>query len=75
MVSRVLTILKVAGWKTSMVSRVSIIPIVPRVSMMSEGMRDEMVGRYRVPPPRVILRAQLLIPHERHPRVPKVICS
>jgi len=33
-----------AGWKTSIVPRVSMMSMVPRVSVMSEGMPDEMVG-------------------------------
>ena len=39
------TMPKGAGWKTSMVPRVSMISMVSRVSMMLEGVSDEMVGR------------------------------
>jgi len=38
---------KGAGWKTSMVSRVLMMSRVLRVSMMPEGMPDEVVGRVR----------------------------
>ena len=38
---------KGAGWKTPMLPRVSIMPVVSRVSMVSEGMPDEMGGRDR----------------------------
>ena len=39
-----LTTPKGAGWKTSMVARMSTMPVVPRVSMMLEGMPDEIGG-------------------------------
>ena len=32
------------GWKTSMVPLVSMIPVVPRVSVMSKGVPDEIAG-------------------------------
>jgi len=37
-----------AGWKTSMVARVSVMPMVSRVSIMLEGMPDEMDGHDHV---------------------------
>ena len=39
------TIPKGTRWKTPVVLRVSVISVVSRVSGMSEGMPDEMVGR------------------------------
>jgi len=44
-VSRMPTIPKGTRWKTPVVLRASVISVVSRVSGMSEGMPDEMVGR------------------------------
>jgi len=38
---------KGAGWKTPMVPRVSMMSVVSRVSIIPEGMPEEMVGRDR----------------------------
>ena len=41
---RMSTTPKGAGWKTSMVPRVSMMSMVPRLSAISKGMPDKMVG-------------------------------
>ena len=46
-VSMISTIPNGTGWKASKFSRVSMMPVMSRVSMFSEGMPDEMVGRDR----------------------------
>jgi len=38
---------KGAGWKTPVVTRMSMMPVVSRVSVMSEVIPGEMVGRDR----------------------------
>jgi len=43
--SRISTTPEGAGWKTSMVPRVSMMPVVPRVSVMLERMPDEIAGK------------------------------
>jgi len=43
-VSRMSTTPKGTGWKTPVVTRVSVVSMVPRVSVMSEGMPDKIVG-------------------------------
>jgi len=42
--SRISTTPEGVGWKAPMVPRVSMMSMVSRVSVMSEGMPDEMVG-------------------------------
>ena len=42
--SRMLTMPKGAGWKISMVTRVSVMSMVSRLSIILEGMPDEMGG-------------------------------
>ena len=47
MVPGMSTMPKGAGWKTPMVSRVSMMSMVSRLSIISEGMPDGIVGRDR----------------------------
>jgi len=66
MVSRMSAIPKGAEWKSPMSPRVSIVLVVSRVSMMSEGMLDEKVGRdwHSVGEPKIAFQQELMSPNE-----------